>query len=66
MKTVRSFANESDECGRYDVKLIDVYKVQLKQAVAYAGFMWSNEVSSTFDCTGSTLYNKYLLLIVPL
>ncbi|XP_076804763.1 ABC-type oligopeptide transporter ABCB9-like isoform X2 [Clavelina lepadiformis] len=43
MQTVRSFANEKGETERYHNKLIDVYKVQLKQAVSYAGYIWSTQ-----------------------
>ena len=46
MRTVRSFANEEDEVKRYDLKLQVTKKLKMKEAVAYAGYIWSNEVSS--------------------
>ena len=48
MQTVRSFANEAGEAERYDGKLGEVYRVQVKQAVAYAGYIWVTEVRSIF------------------
>ena len=47
MRTVRSFANESDEVQRYDLKLMVTKKLKMKEAVAYAGYIWSNEVSAS-------------------
>jgi len=44
MRTIRSFANESEEMSRYADKLNETYKLKLKEAVAYAGYMWSNQV----------------------
>ena len=46
MQTVRSFANESGEAERYDGKLKEVYRVQVKQAIAYSGYIWVTEVST--------------------
>ena len=45
MKTVRSFANEAEETSRYAQKLQVTFKLKLKEALAYAGYMWSNDVS---------------------
>ena len=44
MRTVRSFANENTEAQRYADKLAITYKLQIKEAIAYAGYMCSNEV----------------------
>jgi len=44
MRTIRSFANESEEVSRYADKLNATYKLKLKESVAYAGYMWSNQV----------------------
>jgi ABC-type multidrug transport system fused ATPase/permease subunit len=44
MRTVHSFANERDEVSRYDQKLQLTKKLKMKEAVAYAGYIWSNEV----------------------
>lgn len=48
MRTVRSFANESDEVKRYDIKLQVTKKLKMKEAFAYAGYIWSNEVHSEY------------------
>ena len=45
MQTVRSFANEVGEAERYDGNLAAVYRVQVKQSVAYAGYVWVTQVS---------------------
>ncbi|XP_077995651.1 ABC-type oligopeptide transporter ABCB9-like [Glandiceps talaboti] len=44
MKTVRSFANEANENKRYSDKLNETYKVRIKQAFAYGGYMVSSEM----------------------
>ncbi|GCC48262.1 hypothetical protein chiPu_0032554, partial [Chiloscyllium punctatum] len=44
MKTVRSFANEDGESRRYSDRLEDTYRLNKKEAAAYAGFMWTNSV----------------------
>lgn len=45
MKTVRSFANEDGAAERYAEKLQETYQLNKKEAVAYAGFMWTNSFS---------------------
>ncbi|XP_078074015.1 antigen peptide transporter 1 [Mustelus asterias] len=45
MKTVRSFANEDGESRRYGDRLEDTYRLNKKEAAAYAGFMWTNSLS---------------------
>ena len=44
MRTIRSFANESEEMSRYADKLNVTYKLKLKESVAYAGYLWCNQV----------------------
>jgi len=44
MRTIRSFANESEEVSRYADRLNATYKLKLKESVAYAGYVWSNQV----------------------
>ncbi|XP_029441886.1 antigen peptide transporter 1-like isoform X2 [Rhinatrema bivittatum] len=44
MKTVRSFAAEEEEAERYSERLSETYLLNKKEAVAYAGFMWTNSV----------------------
>ncbi|KAK6476482.1 ATP-binding cassette sub-family B member 9 [Huso huso] len=45
MKTVRSFANEEAEAGVYWEKLQHMYKLNRKQALAYACYMWSSSLT---------------------
>ncbi|XP_078391923.1 antigen peptide transporter 1, partial [Cetorhinus maximus] len=45
MKTVRSFANEDGQARRYADRLDDTYRLNKKEAAAYAGFMWTNSLS---------------------
>lgn len=45
MKTVRSFANEEAEAGVYWEKLQHMYKLNKKQALAYACYMWSSSLT---------------------
>lgn len=42
MRTVRSFAGEDHEAESYYAKLLEVFALNKKQAVAYAFFMWSS------------------------
>lgn len=42
MRTVRSFANESGEAESYHEKLLLMFKLNKKQALAYAAYMWSS------------------------
>ena len=44
MRTIRSFANESEEVSRYADKLDVTYKLKLKESVAYTGYLSSNQV----------------------
>uniref|UniRef100_A0A3B3U4H1 ATP-binding cassette, sub-family B (MDR/TAP), member 9 n=1 Tax=Poecilia latipinna TaxID=48699 RepID=A0A3B3U4H1_9TELE len=41
MRTVRSFANESREANSYYAKLLVMFQLNKKQALAYACYMWS-------------------------
>lgn len=45
MKTVRSFANEGGEADSYYAKLWLMFRLNKKQALAYACYMWSSNVS---------------------
>ncbi|XP_049620198.1 ABC-type oligopeptide transporter ABCB9 isoform X2 [Syngnathus scovelli] len=45
MKTVRSFANEHREADSYYSKLVVMYYLNKKQALAYACYMWSSCIS---------------------
>lgn len=44
MRTVRSFANEEFETQRYKSALTVTYKLYIKEAMFYAGYIWSNKV----------------------
>ena len=46
MRTVRSFANELTEGARYAAKLGITYKLKVKEAFAYAGYVWCHEVGN--------------------
>lgn len=46
MRTVRSFANESGEADSYYAKLLVMFQLNKKQALAYACYMWSSSVCS--------------------
>ncbi|XP_040010856.1 ATP-binding cassette sub-family B member 9 isoform X2 [Xiphias gladius] len=45
MRTVRSFANECGEADSYYAKLLVMFQLNKKQAVAYACYMWSSCIS---------------------
>uniref|UniRef100_A0AAQ6IG70 ABC-type oligopeptide transporter ABCB9 n=1 Tax=Anabas testudineus TaxID=64144 RepID=A0AAQ6IG70_ANATE len=42
MRTVRSFANECGEADSYYAKLLVMFRLNKKQALAYACYMWSS------------------------
>lgn len=46
MRTVRSFANESGEADSYYAKLLVMFQLNKKQALAYACYMWSSCVGT--------------------
>ncbi|XP_071338055.1 ABC-type oligopeptide transporter ABCB9 isoform X2 [Trachinotus anak] len=45
MRTVRSFANECGEADSYYAKLLVMFQLNKKQAMAYACYMWSSSIS---------------------
>ncbi|XP_056274984.1 ATP-binding cassette sub-family B member 9 [Pseudoliparis swirei] len=45
MRTVRSFANEGGEADSYYDKLLVMFQLNKKQALAYAGYAWSSSLS---------------------
>lgn len=53
MKTVRSFANECGEAESYYTKLLAVFELNKKQALAYACYMWSSCVGSGRCCVST-------------
>lgn len=46
MRTVRSFANETEETDSYCSKLSAMFQLNKKQALAYACYMWSSCVGT--------------------
>ena len=47
MRTVRSFASEQREADSYYDRLLVMYELNSRQALAYACFMWSSSVGHT-------------------
>ncbi|XP_054457027.1 ATP-binding cassette sub-family B member 9 [Anoplopoma fimbria] len=45
MRTVRSFGNEGGEADSYYGKLLAMFQLNKKQALAYAGYMWCSSIS---------------------
>ncbi|XP_069557607.1 ABC-type oligopeptide transporter ABCB9 [Brachyistius frenatus] len=45
MRTVRSFANEGGEADSYYAKLLVMFQINKKQALAYACYVWSSCIS---------------------
>ena len=46
MRTVRSFASEEQEADSYYSKLLVMFQLNKKQALVYAGYMWSSCVGT--------------------
>ncbi|XP_029441883.1 antigen peptide transporter 1-like isoform X1 [Rhinatrema bivittatum] len=61
MKTVRSFAAEEEEAERYSERLSETYLLNKKEAVAYAGFMWTNSLSGLALKVGILYYGGRLV-----
>ncbi|XP_067834657.1 antigen peptide transporter 1-like, partial [Heptranchias perlo] len=61
MKTVRSFANEEGESRRYSERLQDTYRLNKKEAAAYAGFMWTNSLSGLVLKVSLLYYGGHLV-----
>lgn len=69
MRTVRSFANECGEAESYYSKLLVMFQLNKKQALAYACYMWSSSVSVSscpfkWRCKALNLFVKNYLFIV--
>ncbi|XP_066913473.1 ABC-type oligopeptide transporter ABCB9-like [Clytia hemisphaerica] len=45
MRTVRSFAAESEEVDRYSEHLQKTYKIRVKEAILVCGYRWSTELT---------------------
>lgn len=55
MRTVRSFANESGEAECYHSKLLLMFQLNKKQALAYACYLWSSYVGAAVTPPGGLL-----------
>ncbi|KAG2470599.1 ATP-binding cassette sub-family B member 9 [Polypterus senegalus] len=62
MKTVRSFANEDNEVEVYWEKLQHMYKLNKKQALAYACYMWSISLAEVALQVSVLFYGGHLVL----
>ncbi|XP_013870166.1 ABC-type oligopeptide transporter ABCB9 [Austrofundulus limnaeus] len=62
MKTVRSFANESGEADSYYTKLLVMFQLNKKQALAYACYMWSSCMSELALEVAILYYGGHLVL----
>ena len=62
MKTVRSFANEDDECKRYENKQEAIYKLRIKESFLYGGYRWCTEILALALDVIVLLYGGHLVL----
>uniref|UniRef100_H2XQ32 ABC transmembrane type-1 domain-containing protein n=1 Tax=Ciona intestinalis TaxID=7719 RepID=H2XQ32_CIOIN len=62
MQTVRSFANENGEIAQYKIRLLDVLKVQFKQAASYSVYVWCSQVFEQFLMVFTLWYGGQLLI----
>ncbi|MCI4392437.1 hypothetical protein PGIGA_G00145850 [Pangasianodon gigas] len=62
MRTVRSFAGEDHEAESYYTKLLEVFALNKKQAVAYACFMWSSCISELALQVAMLFYGGHLVV----
>ncbi|XP_061117205.1 ATP-binding cassette sub-family B member 9 [Conger conger] len=62
MKTVRSFANEEQEADSYYAKLLDMYELNKKQALAYSCYVWSSNLSEVALEVATLFYGAHLVI----
>ncbi|XP_036382601.1 ATP-binding cassette sub-family B member 9 [Megalops cyprinoides] len=62
MKTVRSFATEEQEAEAYYETLQDMFKLNKKQALAYACYMWSSCISELALQVAILFYGGHLVI----
>ncbi|KAA8592087.1 hypothetical protein FQN60_017542 [Etheostoma spectabile] len=62
MRTVRSFANECGEAESYYGKLLVMFQLNKKQALAYAGYMWSSSISELALEVSMLYYGGHLVI----
>lgn len=62
MRTVRSFASEDQEADSYYSKLLVMFQLNKKQALAYAGYMWSSCISELALQVAILYYGGHLVV----
>ncbi|KAL6466005.1 hypothetical protein MHYP_G00261380 [Metynnis hypsauchen] len=62
MRTVRSFANEEQESDSYYERLLEVFRLNKKQALAYACFMWCTCISELALQVAMLFYGGHLVI----
>ncbi|XP_024130602.1 ATP-binding cassette sub-family B member 9 [Oryzias melastigma] len=62
MRTVRSFANETEETDSYCSKLSAMFQLNKKQALAYACYMWSSCISELALEVSILFYGGHLVM----
>ncbi|XP_058491338.1 ATP-binding cassette sub-family B member 9 [Solea solea] len=62
MRTVRSFANECGEEASYYAKLLAMYQLNKKEALAYACYMWSSRISELVLEVSVLYYGGHLVI----
>lgn len=62
MRTVRSFANEDGAEMEYARKLGDTYSLKVKEAVAYGGYSWCNQVLELVMDAITLYYGGHLVM----
>ncbi|CAH1801209.1 unnamed protein product [Owenia fusiformis] len=62
IKTVRSFANEMNEIDRYADKLKVTFKIRLKEAITYAGYVWNNKLFALGLVVATLYYGGHLVI----
>ncbi|XP_076106354.1 ABC-type oligopeptide transporter ABCB9-like isoform X1 [Mytilus galloprovincialis] len=62
IRTVRSFANEDGEKDRYRTSLHKAYKINVKQANVYAGYVWCTQLFELGLTVAVLYYGGHLVL----
>ncbi|XP_068461125.1 ABC-type oligopeptide transporter ABCB9 [Clinocottus analis] len=62
MKTVRSFANEDEEANSYYGKLLVMFQLNKKQALAYSCYVWSSSISELALEVAILYYGGHLVI----
>lgn len=62
MRTVRSFACEAREAGRFDRHLDQTVSISKKKSIAYMGYTWTNEFCDNAILVAVLFYGGHLVL----